>query len=80
MSRMLLFMHYIALCTPCIALVSCGHLLHMRVYHVEPKMKIQAEQVQWVFVGPQASCCQDTNIVVIKASPDAFNQCPCILF
>jgi hypothetical protein len=43
-------------------------------------MKIQAEQVQWVFVGPQASCCQDTNIVVIKASPDAFNQCPCILF
>jgi hypothetical protein len=80
MSGMLQCMHHIALCTLCIALVNCGHLLHMQVHHVEPKTEIQAKQVQWVFGGPQASCCEDTNIVVIKASLDAFNQCPCLLF
>jgi hypothetical protein len=33
-------------------------------------MKVQAEQeVQWMFGGPQASSCVETNIVVIKASP-----------
>jgi hypothetical protein len=38
-------------------------------------MKVQAEQeVQWVFGGPQASSCEDTNIVVIKASPSASNH------
>jgi hypothetical protein len=30
MSRMLMFMHHIALCIPCIALFNCGHLLHIR--------------------------------------------------
>jgi hypothetical protein len=33
-------MHHITLCTPCIALFNCGHLLHMRVDHVEPKIEI----------------------------------------
>jgi hypothetical protein len=43
-------------------------------------MKVQAEQEdQWVFGGPQASSCTDANIVVIKASPGAFNQCPYVL-
>jgi hypothetical protein len=69
-------MHNIALCTPCIALVNCGHLLHMRVYHAKPKSEFQAEQVQRVFGGPQASSCDDANIVVIKASPDASNHYP----
>jgi hypothetical protein len=69
-------MHHIALCTPCIALVNCGHLLHMRVDHVKPKSKFQAEQRQWVFGGPQASSCEDANIVVIKASPSASNHYP----
>jgi hypothetical protein len=44
--------------------------------HVEPKTEIQAMQVRWVFRGPQASSCEDANIIVIKASPDASN---CIL-
>ncbi len=64
-------MHHIALCTSCIALFNCGHLLHIRVDHAEPESEFQAEQVQWVFGGPQASSCEDANIVVIKASPDA---------
>jgi hypothetical protein len=47
-------MHYIALCTLCIALVNCGHLLHMRVDHAKPESELQVEQVRWVFRGPQA--------------------------
>jgi hypothetical protein len=48
--------------------------MHIRVDHAEPKSEIQAEQVQREFGGPQASSCEDANIVVIKASLDAFNQ------
>ncbi len=62
-------MHHITLCIRCITLVNCDHLLHIRVDHVEPKTEIQEEQVQWMFRGPQASNCEDANIVVIKANP-----------
>jgi hypothetical protein len=48
--------------------------------HVEPKSKIQAEQAQGLFEGTQALSGEDANIVVIKASPSASNQCPCLLF
>jgi hypothetical protein len=47
--------------------------MHILVDHAEPKTEIQAEQVQWMFKGLQASSCDDANIVVIKASPSAFN-------
>jgi hypothetical protein len=73
-------MYHNALCTSCIALFNCGHLLHIWVDHVELKMKDQAMQVQWVFGDPQAPSCNDANIVVIKASSGASNQCPCLLF
>jgi hypothetical protein len=44
-------------------------------------MEVQAEQeVQWVFRGPQASSCEDANIIAIKASFGASNQCHCLLF
>jgi hypothetical protein len=44
-------------------------------------MEVQAEQeVQWVFKGPQASSCEDANIVVIKACPGASHQSPCLLY
>jgi hypothetical protein len=69
MSRILFIMHHIALCTPCIALVNGGHLLHMRVDHADPKKENQAEQVQWVFGGPQASSCEDANIVRSREAP-----------
>jgi hypothetical protein len=36
-----MIMHHIALCTPCITLVNGGHILHMRVDHVEPEAKVQ---------------------------------------
>jgi hypothetical protein len=59
---MLLTMQHIAFCTPCIALLDSGHLLHIRVDHVELKTKNQAEQVQWVFGDPHTSSCEDTDI------------------
>jgi hypothetical protein len=59
---LLLIMHHIALCIPCIALFNCGHLLHMRVDHAEQKSKFQAEQVRWVFGGPQVPSVVDANI------------------
>jgi hypothetical protein len=62
MINMLLIMHHISLCTAYIALFNCGHLLHKRVDHVEPKTENQAEQVQWVFRDPQTSSYEDTNI------------------
>jgi hypothetical protein len=46
-------MHHNALCTPCIALFNCGHLLHIRVDYAEPKSEIQAEQVHKEYGGPQ---------------------------
>jgi hypothetical protein len=59
---MLLIMHHIILCTSCITLFNCGHVLHIWVDHVETKTENQAEQVQWVFGDPQASSCEDTDI------------------
>jgi hypothetical protein len=56
------------------ALVNCGHLLHMRIDHAESESEFQAEQVRWVFGGPQVSSCEDANIVVIKVSPGASNH------
>jgi hypothetical protein len=46
-----------------------GHPLHMRVDHAKPESEFQAEQVQGVFGGSQASSYDDANIVVIKVSP-----------
>jgi hypothetical protein len=57
-------MHIIALCTPCIILFNCGHLLHMRVYHAEHKSKIQAKRVQTEYDGPPATSCMDTNLAI----------------
>jgi hypothetical protein len=48
--------------------------------HAESKTEIQVLQVRWVFGGPQASSCEDTNIVVIKVSRDASNHIPWALF
>jgi hypothetical protein len=61
---MIFIMHHIALCTPCIALVNGGHLLHMQVDHAEPEMEIQVEHVRWVFGGSQASSGEDTNLAL----------------
>jgi hypothetical protein len=79
MVKVLIIMHHIALCTPCIAYFAVAHLLHIRVDHVEPKTKNQAEQVQWVFGDSQASSGEDANIIVIKASSGAYNHAPCLL-
>ncbi len=69
MVKLLMIMHHIALCTPCIALVNGGHLLHMRVDHAEPESEFQADQVQWTFGGPKASSYEDANIVESRQAP-----------
>jgi hypothetical protein len=53
---------------------NCSHVLHMRVDHVKHELEFQAEQVRWMFGGPQASSYEDDNIVVIKVSPSASHQ------
>jgi hypothetical protein len=58
-----MILYHIALYTPCIALFNCGHLFAYTLDHAKPKMKIQVEQVQWVFGDIQASSCEDANIV-----------------
>jgi hypothetical protein len=73
---MLLFMYYIALFIPYIAIVNCDHLMHIRVDHAEPKTKIQVEQVQPVFGGPQAPSGEDADILVTKTNPSASNHYP----
>jgi hypothetical protein len=54
--------------------------MHIRVDHAEPKTKIQAEQVQWVFEGPQASRFEDAKIIVIKSSLGALTNAPVFYF
>jgi hypothetical protein len=56
-------MRHIALYTTCIALVNGGHLLHIRVDHMNPGSEFQAKQVQWTFGCPQTSSCDDANII-----------------
>jgi hypothetical protein len=40
---MILILHYIALCTQCIALFNCDHLLHIQVDHAELELEFQVE-------------------------------------
>jgi hypothetical protein len=47
-----------------IALFKCGHLLHMRVDHAEPKSEIQTERVQKEYDGPQAPSCMYTSLAI----------------
>jgi hypothetical protein len=54
--------------TPCIALFNCDNRLHIRVDHVGSESEFQAKQVRRVFGGPQASCSEGANIVVIKTT------------
>jgi hypothetical protein len=71
-----MIMHHNELCTPCVALVNSGHLFAYTMEHMEPKTEIQVQQVHVVFGGPQVSCCEDANIVVTKASPNASYHIP----
>jgi hypothetical protein len=71
-----MFMLHIAICISCITLFNYGHILHIRLEHVESESEFQAEQVRWVFEGPQSSSYEDANIIVIKASLGASNHYP----
>jgi hypothetical protein len=59
-------------CTMSISAYVCAYAID----HVEPESEIKKEQVQGVFKGPQASSCEDANIVVIKAGPDVSHHNP----
>jgi hypothetical protein len=50
--------------------------MHIWIDHAEPESEFQVEKAQWVFGGPQASSCEDANIVMIKASLGASNHHP----
>jgi hypothetical protein len=41
-----MIMQHLALCTPCIALVNYGHLLHMWLNHAESEFEEPTEQPQ----------------------------------
>jgi hypothetical protein len=69
MLRLLLFMHHIVLCTPCIILFNCVHLLHKRVDHAEQKSEIQAEQVQKEYDGPQALSARILTLILDQDKP-----------
>jgi hypothetical protein len=43
-------------------------------------MEVQAEQVQWLFGGPQASGGKDTNLALDQGKPGASHQNPCLLY
>jgi hypothetical protein len=60
------------ICISCIALVNCGHLLHIRVDHTEPESELQAKQVRRVFEGPQASSGENTNLALDQDKPRCF--------
>jgi hypothetical protein len=52
--------------------------MHIWIDHAESESEFQVEKAQWVFGGPQASSCEDANIVMIKASLGASNHHPWI--
>jgi hypothetical protein len=56
-----------------------AHVCVYAIDHIEPESEIKKEQVQGELRCPQASSCEDANIIVIKTSPGAFNQAPCLL-
>jgi hypothetical protein len=71
MSRMLQIMHHIALCTSCIAYFNLDHLYaYLGTSHGAGTRDLRGASPR-VFGGPQASSCEDVNIVVIKVSPGA---------
>jgi hypothetical protein len=76
---MFLIIYYIVFCITCITLFNCGYFLYIWIDHTELESENQAEQVQWVFGGPQASSCDDANIVVIKTNLSAFNHASSLL-
>jgi hypothetical protein len=74
-------MHHVALCTPCITLFNCGHILLMRVDHGEPKSELQAERVQNEYDGPQAPRCMDSNLAIGSMQAPVYSTItPCPLF
>jgi hypothetical protein len=69
MSKMLLIMHHIALCNPCIAHIDLVSYLCIRYITFSWSRRSERE-----YGGPQASSVVDSNIIVIKASPGASNS------
>jgi hypothetical protein len=71
-------MHHNALCITCIALVNCDRHLHMRYITRSQNLRSKRSKSK-EYGSPQAISCEDTNIIVIKASPGVLTHAPCIL-
>jgi hypothetical protein len=76
MGKVLMIMHHIALCTPCIALVNCDRHFAYAIDHAELKTEIQAVQVQWRIIGPLASSGEDTNLMLDQGKPQCIQPMP----
>jgi hypothetical protein len=59
-------MHHITLLHSMHCTILIVSIFAYMIDHAEPKTKIQAEQVQWVFEGPQVSSCEDANIAFVS--------------
>jgi hypothetical protein len=62
-------MCHITLYSSCIASLPLAHVRSFTLGQAEPKSKIQAEQVQQVFGGPQTLSGDDTNLALDQSKP-----------
>jgi hypothetical protein len=76
MSRILLIMHHIALCTSCIAHFNLDHLYAYPGRSRRAGTQDLRAASPRVFGGPQASSYEDDNIAMIKANPSASQHHP----
>jgi hypothetical protein len=70
MIRIIMIMHHISLCISCIALYNYGHLLHIRVDHVEPKTENGCSEIH------KRQVTRILTLLRIKSSPGAPNHLP----
>jgi hypothetical protein len=76
MLRLLLFMHHIAFAPHASHHVYIGSCMCIWDRSRGAETGDKKEQIQGVFGGPQATSCEDANIIVIKANPSASNHHP----
>jgi hypothetical protein len=79
MVKVFMIMHHIALYTPCVALVNCGHLLHIRWIMWSRRRKIKWSKSNGCSEIPKYQVARILTLLRIKTSPDASNHIPLAL-
>jgi hypothetical protein len=81
MSRILLIMHHIALCTPCIALLLVFHTCAFYDRPCRAEIRNSSVAGQKECGGPQVQSCMDTNIAIGSRQVLVHStNTPCLLF